>query len=308
MSPIGIKHEALATIGCCMYCRAPAIGREHAIPRGLNGVYTLEQASCRDCERVTSRLEGELLRGPLLPIRIVLDLYTKDPADRPRSLPGIVRMPDGTSRRLLIPIEAHPTPLALPLLFGPPYLLGETRPMQMRGEQWTRQFTDPSATERYLASLGAVEIQLGSVIDPTPLIRLVAKIAYCFAVAHVGLDGFTELFLPGVAGATTTLESLSPYVGGLPMPAPAEDELHVVTVEISDAGLIVVAVRLLARFGAPTYVAVVGRTAPGGGDRSWRHGVLIEPNHPILGWPIPPNAQHTFEIVSRKEAATRSSG
>jgi hypothetical protein len=31
---MGIRHQAIARIGRCIYCGAPPTGREHAIPRG----------------------------------------------------------------------------------------------------------------------------------------------------------------------------------------------------------------------------------------------------------------------------------
>jgi len=301
MSPMGIRHQAIATIGRCIYCGRPPTGREHAIPRGLNGVDTLEAASCGKCAGITSRYEMEILRGALLPLRIVLDLYTSDPKERPSKLPVVLVMPDRRRVGQMIPAGFHPAPLALPLLYGPTYLTGESRPMQMSDKQWTRQFTDPALVDQYLERVGAVELIVETLVDPTPLVRVIAKIAYCYAVPQFGLDGFTEVFLPNVAAPTTTLEALSPYVGGLLEPAPPEDNLHTTTIEVLDDGLVLVAVRLLARFGAPTYVAIVGRTRPGDGNRNYVHGVRIEPNHPILGWPIPENAQHLFDIVSRKK-------
>jgi hypothetical protein len=52
-------------VGQCIYCDATEepLGKEHAVPYGLNGPWTLLRASCRICADITHRFERDSLRG-----------------------------------------------------------------------------------------------------------------------------------------------------------------------------------------------------------------------------------------------------
>src|SRR6266508_6142095 len=80
--------QVIGTADACIYCGAREDLRdEHVIPYGLEGEYVLRQASCRECEKLTSRFERAVLRDLLLPARTSLEIRTRRPKDRPDRLP-----------------------------------------------------------------------------------------------------------------------------------------------------------------------------------------------------------------------------
>lgn len=110
-------------IGECIYCGSSAndLGKEHAIPYGLNGPWTLLRASCSRCADITHRFERDTLRSLLSPVRTVLAMQTRRPQLRPRSL-ALVLESNGVQRTIqvateripAIPADPHISPARLP--------------------------------------------------------------------------------------------------------------------------------------------------------------------------------------------------
>src|SRR5438552_18955483 len=66
------QHE-YAPIGKCIYCGGDGspgrLTREHIIPDSLGGMLELPDASCSDCQKITSACEGENAGKIFRPIR-----------------------------------------------------------------------------------------------------------------------------------------------------------------------------------------------------------------------------------------------
>jgi len=131
-----VKPTSLGTAAACIYCGSPGTSQEHIIPRGFNGPFTLEKASCATCATTTSDFERQMLRGPLMPVRIILDMYTRDPKDRPKALPLRITFKDGHEERREVPAEAHPCQVALPLFFKPPLGNGPSDQKAVSRKSW----------------------------------------------------------------------------------------------------------------------------------------------------------------------------
>jgi hypothetical protein len=274
----------------CIYCGAPGVGKEHAIPKGLSGNFTLGAASCRPCEARSSAFELNLLRGPLLPLRVLFQVYPRNPTTRPVTLPVLLNFPDGTTVEDSAPVDSHPAALALPILRPPLLLTGETRRMQFTSE-WAMQFNDPAQVESYVRARGATGLEYRSTIEVQSLAQLIGKIAYCFAVGALGLDALTRLMPDPL---TATVEDLAAYVGGRERD-PADEDLHVVVVRIRNDGLVVVDVRLLARYETPTYVVVVGRTTAG--PASFEYGVPLTAGWPSSAYELPDSVVPRIDVI-----------
>ncbi len=110
-------------IGRCIYCgsKDEPLSREHIVPEGLNGEWTLGKASCGLCRDITSRFEVDLLRRALLPGRTALRMRTKRPRERPTHLP--IRVRDaGIEVRVDVPVEDYPAAIAFPVFAPPGYV------------------------------------------------------------------------------------------------------------------------------------------------------------------------------------------
>jgi hypothetical protein len=257
--------------GTCIYCGsdggADGLRDEHAVPYSLGGTLELLKASCSECERVTSYLDGYLANATYKYLRVHSGVKSR--SGHPALLPAHVGLQDGEKVLDLAPKD-HPYFLHMPVW---------NRPGIMRGLQPSPDFGDakahvywwipPSIRETLRLGHGDVaEIQ-----DKTPMpnlqtfARAIAKIGYCNAVMKYGLDGFRPLATPDlVLGRYPNI----PYFVGSdrddpPPPEPA-GRLHVVhftDVTIGRLKYLTVRFRLFAHSGTeqngmPYYEVVVG--------------------------------------------------
>src|SRR5258705_11525776 len=82
-------------IGECIYCGSTrGLTREHAVPYGLNGAWTLHDASCDVCAGITQRFERDTLKSLLPAVRTVLAMQTRRPKERPKTLPLVFETGD----------------------------------------------------------------------------------------------------------------------------------------------------------------------------------------------------------------------
>jgi hypothetical protein len=247
-------------INRCIYCNAvgPDLSREHIIPAGLNGDLTLAAASCRTCSDITSAVELDVLRTAVGPLRDALKLRSRRPEKRKTHLPMYVRRGE-TRVQIQVPIDEHPTMLALPTLAPPGCIAG--RPdsesieiVQMR----VTQLTGLPFNELH-KKYGVDADEIGTTIahHPHNFARLLAKIAYGFAVLRLGLANISERYLP--AAILGQDKRVARWVGcDLNQPSQRGAGLHQINLRI-DNGEIHAFVRLFAEFGAPEYHVVVGK-------------------------------------------------
>lgn len=105
-------------VGICIYCRsaiysatAPArkLAEEHIVTYGLGGTLVLPEASCQKCEAITSSIEGHALRKIFGPLRQFLGAPTRNPKDKPDTLPLSVWFNDSPNRQTVdIPLNRYP--------------------------------------------------------------------------------------------------------------------------------------------------------------------------------------------------------
>ena len=122
----------------------------------------------------------------------------------------------------------------------------------MRGGFWFHPFDWNLDVLRW--RYGLTDFGLPS-LDTDALCRVLAKIAHSYAVAELGLGGFTPLlreFIRGEGGDRFR------YVGGEFKPGAPGAGLHEIGFEQGVTGYLVVRIRLFASLGAPVYRVVVG--------------------------------------------------
>jgi hypothetical protein len=259
-------------VGRCIYCGVDEwslgtvrkLGDEHIIPEGLGGKLVLPQASCKSCEKETSRFELEWLRGAYYAARVQKGLGKKKKRP-PTHLPLKVEAA-GRSVVKQIRIDKFPAMVVTLLFDRPGVLFGIDTPRkglsggvaigthvtfgEHLGEhlaQGTVTFESPRAS--------ATSRELG---------RMLAKIAHAYAVAELGLGAFKPHLLPIIMG--TDLTDLAHYVGGtrkLPTRTDAPYAIDLKEVTSDDhRSYLMVTVRLLADMtGLPEYWIVVGELA-----------------------------------------------
>lgn len=259
-------------VGRCIYCGATSArpggkGRltdEHIVPFALNGHMILPEASCDRCQKITSGFETAILRGGYRPIREWLGMSSRAKG-RPKTLPMFVDIGKGGrggTRRVDVPVDIYPVSLLVPIQpvpsllrdrFGPP--LAANPPI------WGRMIAGDHAA---LESMGVPE-GASQMLDAHACFRMVAKIAHSMAVGTFGYGSFEPLLLDCILKGWDDAQEA--FVGSLPGIEPPGTAMH--RVELSppewpggDGDLLIAKVRLFARYGAPTFLLVVGRRPP----------------------------------------------
>ena len=284
------KQILCEPVGECIYCGSHAgdLTDEHVIPAGLGGTWVLPSASCSACAIVTSRFEGQVLRGVLSAPRAALDMFTRRPMQRPETLPLSVN-----GVEMQVARDAYPTNLSLPEFDQPAYVLGIIRPpaVYLRG---LALHVDGHRLRRI--ALGAAEESVGGNSaartvavswadaygrnEHTAFLRLLLKIGYCTLVGTEGIRAVDSRFARSLILGHN--DQISHFVGTVPMDYPAallpeavfaealktmnehEEEWHRVTRDRS-RGVWQCYIQLFRPFFAyspPIYQVVVGAASP----------------------------------------------
>src|SRR6266498_1806577 len=179
-------------IGKCIYCRVgptndDSLQDEHVVPFAIDGSDVLEKASCRICARKTSAVESRALGQDLKGIRTVLGFRTRHRRKRSSTLPIEVLRNTGEVEEVDVPLNEYPRILAFPVFPPPAYLSKASyqdgiEVVGIQVIQGNQEFA--SVADKYDAQEMAVYVSK----YPKDWARMLAKIAYGFAVHSQGLD------------------------------------------------------------------------------------------------------------------------
>ena len=247
-------------IGECIYCGtyASSLGKEHAIPYGLNGPWTLLRASCSRCADITHRFERDTLRSLLSPVRTVLAMQTRRPQLRPKSLPLMLES-NGVQRTIQVPPNEFPLYLPTPILSPPGCLTDAPQSRGMSTELKFLHLAGPSLEEvgrRHATDFAGARLNF----SPPDFARTLAKIAFTGAVYVLGLAPFTKTPIRRVILGKDS--SVGHWVGSWTgEPENEAKGLHAMKLRASGTDIHVI-LRLFAQFGAPEYHVVLGPADP----------------------------------------------
>ena len=259
MADLAVPRNA-PDIGECIYCGAKGAGleKEHAIPYGLNGPWTLLRASCSQCADTTHRFERDTLRGLHAPIRAALAMQTRRPKERLSQLPLVLES-GGAQRTVQIPSKDYPLYLPTPLFPPPGAITGAPDSPHLDTELRFLHIAGPSletVARQYGADFAGARLNF----TPAEFARTLAKIAFCAAVYVLGLAPFTLTPIRRIILGQD--RSVGRWVGswtGQPVNEPKG--LHAMKI-LSSGTEVHVVLRLFAQFGAPEYLVVLGKAAP----------------------------------------------
>jgi len=117
-------------IGECIYCgtRDVPLGKEHAVPYGLNGSWTLLKASCESCAGITHRFERDVMRSLWPDVRNALAMQSRRRDKRSSTLPLVVQR-GGVKEVIQVSRSEFPVYLPTPL-FPPPAVFWIRNPVE----------------------------------------------------------------------------------------------------------------------------------------------------------------------------------
>jgi hypothetical protein len=248
-------------VGECIYCgaRDVPLRREHAVPYGINGPWTLLRASCDNCAQITHKFERDALRSLWPAVRNVLGMQTRRPRERSSTLPLVVSR-EGTRETVQVSRAEYPIYLPTPLFPAPGIVCGRPLRQGVFTNIEMLHIAGPSFKEAGVRFPGAEFVGINTNFSPTDFARTIAKIALCGAVYALG---------PVFDGSPIRNVDLGtePHIGhwvgcweGTELNKPSG--LHAMQIRCSSGTEVHVVLRLFAQFGAPEYHVVLGNVAP----------------------------------------------
>jgi hypothetical protein len=243
-------------IGECIYCgnTQPPLTKENIIPKGLNGEWTLLDASCNACSIVTSKFEKDTLKSLWPFVRTGLNMKTRRLKDRPKTIPLVTEKNGNQNVFQVLPLE-YPLYLPMPEFELPSILKNKLSPTN---SQPTIQFIHISGpTFKGIGENQGLSF-VGTRINfsPADFARTIAKIGYCAAVMTMGVSPLRN------APIRQVILGSDPCIGYLVGswhgdPENITDGLHGIMVRMAGA-VCHVNIRLFAQFSAHENHVVVG--------------------------------------------------
>lgn len=249
-------------VGHCIYCDSPTtdLGDEHIIPFALNGGMVLPKASCHRCEKIIQPYEMTVARRIFGHFRIKHNVQTRNKRQRPETMKIGTLLPNGKKGTAHVPVLDHPV-----MLFAYKYQLAtyfQCYPPEVEKNTWlpislfNKKELDAFIEKYHWDGMNKL------LAVPVEFARQLAKIAYSYVVAEIGLGNFTpmQMTLDTIMCRTT---NVCHVVGGneeLPTPDPRGMHLLGITVHMREPmrPVIVAGIRLFPAFEMPEYHVVVG--------------------------------------------------
>lgn len=262
------KHapRRYAPVGKCIYCGSgEPLSDEHIIPYSAGGRWILPKSSCTECAKISSAFEGEFSRTIIGPLRMLYNMPTRRPKDRPPHLPLKVKYPHSNDWEIAsVDRNICPFLVGLPLYPMPDALTGfitEQSRNAATSQFWIRGagfWEDRDAQLQRLCNLlGATEVMPEATVNAEPFCLTLAKIAHSYATAELGLLGFRPALQNIIRNRD--LSNRAEYIGGGRGEELPSDQLHDLSLENSiNKNVVSVRIRILGILGTPTYHVVVG--------------------------------------------------
>lgn len=249
-------------VGACIYCGVRGnnikLSREHIIPEGLGNGWILQQASCRECARVTGTIiEMPVLRRMFGELRFHHGIRIKERKPRPQLYVRRGRW----AYPVLASVDERPFGVVLPTFSDPDILTGSP-PRQSNEWPGVILFAHNERPKKFMAwanSHGASRATMHAMCNVELFARMLAKIGHSFATAEIGYGNFRPLLPEFILGRVYNPQYL---IGGRQDPLPAGENRHELSWEIRKSldgrSLIVVTIRLFSNLRFPVYYVVAG--------------------------------------------------
>jgi hypothetical protein len=248
--------QEVIRIGKCIYCGTSdgKLSDEHAIPYGLSGDLVLHEASCQKHADITSVIELRCLRGLLGRARAKLNLRTR----RPKLVTTFFKFNHGFGwNKTAVDAKEFAGINPLPVFDPPAFLRGQRIDggIKIRALD-TLNLGSPIPNLPGIVKGRKLSYKFEAKLDVWVFARMIAKIGYCCAIAHLGLEKISETYiLPSILGDSNDVQT---WVGTEDILFNRTASLHEVTVFVRE-GTIFAHVCLFAAFGGKPYTVVVGK-------------------------------------------------
>lgn len=252
-----VTTKESACVGRCIYCGTTHgnLTEEHVSPFALNGCVTLLEASCLDCNKVTSGVESHVLRHMWGAARAEMGYRTRNKKG-PDSPYQLTTVRDGIKTTRRVPLKDALKVIELPI-FEPPTILSGRPDTGHIASVSKDQFVLVESMEQLASRLGVDEV-CPPEFDPDKFARFVAKCSLGYAVERYGIDAFESFHV--CAAIRGKADNIGRWVG-----SPTAREFPIRKTPMSCGFRIfpnndvLVRIKLFPRFDGAEYIAVVGR-------------------------------------------------
>ena len=224
--PSTIKTRTYRPVWQCIYCGhkhtgAEPCGKEHIIPYALDGQLVLPRSSCKACSTITREFEQVCARRMFGAYRLVANLPTRNPDERPQALQLNLHSGPGTEREEhWLPIGEYPVISAVfPELGLAGVLTGAPSTTAFLVRPRILNMVRQNEALGRIATLGK-QYEVSRELMMTQFAKLLAKIAHSFAVAELGVSKFDYCLPPLILGRA---QNLPDFIGGVTPLAPESD-------------------------------------------------------------------------------------
>jgi hypothetical protein len=251
-----IDSKQTKIIGQCIYCRTTEgkLTDEHVTPYGLSGRLVLAKASCEQHSKITSALEGKILKG-LFAARAALQTRTYRKKERAAPHPMFVERA-GRIERVDAVWQDHWKVIRLPIFPYPACIDG--RPYESGIECTSMDIFELSERGDAIAKRHQADRVLPPDYSAEEFARFVAKQAYGYAVERYGLDAFESIYLlSALLGETNDIGRWVGCTGIRELPV---RECNVsVGFKIIPGDDLLVKIKMFARFDGAEYIVLIGK-------------------------------------------------
>jgi hypothetical protein len=254
-----IATREAVEVGKCIYCGTTEgrLTTEHITALGLSGRLELLHASCDNCAKITGAIEEIVLRS-MRAARAELGTKTRHAKNRKEPQPMLVEK-DGRSFTIYAPLSEHWKVIRLPIFPMAAAIDGRAYESGIESDSMD-EFQLVKRHEEVAARHGVDRIIFPEYPSET-FARVIAKMAYGYAVERCTLNAFEEVYVaPAILGKTN---DIGRWVG-----CPSQREFPKRDCNISVGFKIiperdlVVRIKMFPRFDGAEYVVLVGKLKP----------------------------------------------
>ncbi len=247
--------------GRCIFCGsdggAQRLRDEHIMPYSLGGTAVLPKASCAECEKITSYLDGYLSRQIFYDCRLAAGIQSRTPKSRrPKTRPFLVSR-QGKEELREFPVGDHPFVTMLPVLGHPGILTGRLPGAPFSSDRaFAYYYYPPGYTDQYdLPSIEQLQRTFKRGANLDVYARALAEIGYCHGVATGHIEANAALpvaeCILGKNGFASYLVGSDPTEPGIPDEQPILHRVRTVINHRRDADIYAAEIRLFAHMAAP---------------------------------------------------------
>jgi hypothetical protein len=245
-------------INRCIYCGSFIdLTKEHIIPYSLGGKAFLPKASCKECAKITSRIE--LINKEIRNVRSKKNLKSRHPENYPHTQAITVETENG-EEVIEIPFDEHPAILSMLEFDSPGYLKGRDNVLGINviGAKFISYGEDLSelAKRHNWKSISVKLMNRGN-----DFARMLGKIAYTFTVGEIGYEAVKNS--PIISSIFAKTNDIGTWVGtiddivSVQNGDPFKGILHYLSLNVIDESTYMVIIKLFANDNTPFYGIII---------------------------------------------------